>query len=69
MANLYDINIMERQMDEVRKQELNRLDRRWINAIIDGRPESEIRQYKTEYIKAMEENDDTRKSIHRHRRD
>ena len=43
-------------MYEVRKQELNRLDRRWINAIIDGRPESEIRQYKTEYIKAMEEN-------------
>ena len=56
-------------MDEVRKQELNRLDRRWINAIIDGRPESEIRQYKTEYIKAMEENDDAWKSIYRHRRD
>ena len=47
---------MEQKMYEVRKQELDRLDRRWINAIIDGRPESEIRQYKTEYIKAMEEN-------------
>ena len=37
------------------KEEVDDLDRRWINAIIDGRPESEIRQYKTEYIKALED--------------
>ena len=47
------------------KSEVDELDRRWIillvkttiwiNSIIDGLPESEIRQYKTEYIKALEE--------------
>jgi hypothetical protein len=47
------------------KSEVDELDRRWIillvkttiwiNSIIDGLPESEIRQYKIEYIKALEE--------------
>ena len=37
------------------KSEVDELDRRWINSIINGLPESEIRQYKTEYIKALEE--------------
>ena len=36
------------------KEEVDDLDRRWINAIIDGRPESEIRKRKKEYIKASE---------------
>ena len=36
------------------KEEVDDLDRRWINAIIDGLPEPEIRQYKKEYIKALE---------------
>ena len=36
------------------KEEVDDLDRRWINAIIDGRPESEIRERKEEYIKASE---------------
>ena len=43
-------------MSKMHKSEVDELDRRWINAIIDGLPESEIRQYKTEYIKALEEN-------------
>ena len=38
----------------MRKEEVDDLDRRWINAIIDGRPESEIRERKEEYIKASE---------------
>ena len=42
-------------MSEIQKNKIDELDRRWINAIIDGLPESEIRQYKTEYIKALEE--------------
>ena len=54
-------------MSEVQKEKVDDLDRRWINAILDGRPESEIRQYKTEYIKALEEYYDSRKSIQRHR--
>ena len=37
------------------KSEVDELDRRWINSIIDGLPESEIRQYKTEYLKALED--------------
>ena len=37
------------------KSEVDELDRRWINSIINGLPESEIRQYKIEYIKALEE--------------
>ena len=37
------------------KEEVDDLDRRWINAIIDGRPESEIRERKKEYIKASED--------------
>ena len=36
------------------KKEVDELDRRWINAIIDGRPEPEIRKRKKEYIKASE---------------
>jgi|TARA_Y100000031_G_scaffold118133_1_gene131340 hypothetical protein len=44
------------------KEKVDELDRRWINSIIDGLPESEIRQYKTEYIKALEEYLDSRKS-------
>ena len=36
------------------KEEVDDLDRRWINAIIDGRPEPEIRKRKKEYIKASE---------------
>ena len=48
-------------MSEVQKEKVDDLDRRWINAILDGRPESEIRQYKTEYIKAMEEYAEKRK--------
>jgi len=51
------------------KEEVDDLDRRWINAIIDGRPESEIRQYKKEYIKASEKYNDSRESVQRHRRD
>jgi hypothetical protein len=39
----------------MQKEKVDELDRRWINAIIDGRPESEIRQYKKEYIKASED--------------
>ena len=50
------------------KEEVDDLDRRWINAIIDGLPEPEIRQYKKEYIKALEEYCDSRKSVQRHRR-
>ena len=38
----------------MQKEKVDELDRRWINAIIDGRPESEIRQCKKEYIKASE---------------
>jgi hypothetical protein len=38
----------------MQKEKVDELDRRWINAIIEGRPESEIRQYKKEYIKASE---------------
>ena len=49
-------------MSEVQKEKVNELDRRWINAILDGRPESEIRQYKTEYIKAREEYAEKNKS-------
>ena len=37
------------------KQTLNELDMKWINSIIDKRPESEIRINKIKYIKAMEE--------------
>lgn len=37
------------------KEEVDDLDRRWINAIIDGLPESEIRKRKKEYIKASED--------------
>jgi len=54
------------------KSEVDELDRRWIillvkttiwiNSIIDGLPESEIRQYKTEYIKALEEYAEKNKS-------
>ena len=61
------------------KSEVDELDRRWIillvkttiwiNSIIDGLPESEIRQYKTEYIKALEEYHDSRESVQRHRGD
>ena len=51
------------------KSEVDELDRRWINSIIDGLPESEIRQYKIEYIKALEEYHDSRKSVQRHRGD
>jgi len=51
------------------KEKVDELDRRWINSIIDGLPESEIRQYKTEYIKALEEYLDSRKSVQRHRGD
>ena len=39
----------------MQKEKVDELDRRWINEIIDGRPESEIRQYKKEYIKASED--------------
>ena len=39
----------------MQKEKVDELDRRWINAIIDGRPESEIRKRKKEYIKALEE--------------
>ena len=56
-------------MSEMQKNKIDELDRRWINAIIDGLPESEIRQYKTEYIQALEEYHDTRQSIQRHRGD
>ena len=49
------------------KKEVDELDRRWINAIIDGRPESEIRERKEEYIKASEDYNDSRKSVQRHR--
>jgi hypothetical protein len=52
----------------MQKEKVDELDRRWINAIIDGRPESEIRQYKKEYIKASEELHDSRESVQRHRR-
>jgi len=38
----------------MQKEKVKELDRRWINAIIDGRPESEIRKRKKEYIKASE---------------
>ena len=38
----------------MQKEKVDELDRRWINAIIDGRPESEIRKRKKEYIKASE---------------
>jgi len=38
----------------MRKTEVDELDRKWINAIIDGRPESEIRERKKKYIKASE---------------
>ena len=61
------------------KSEVDELDRRWIillvkttiwiNSIIDGLPESEIRQYKIEYIKALEEYHDSRESVQRHRGD
>ena len=37
------------------KEEVDDLDRRWINAIIDGRPEPEIRKRKKEYINASED--------------
>ena len=50
------------------KEEVDDLDRRWINAIIDGLPESEIRKRKKEYIKASEDYNDSRKSVQRHRR-
>ena len=39
----------------MQKEKVDELDRRWINAIIDGRPESEIRKRKKEYIKASED--------------
>ena len=39
----------------MQKEKVKELDRRWINAIIDGRPESEIRKRKKEYIKASED--------------
>ena len=39
---------------KLHKKEVDELDRRWINAIIDGRPEPEIRKRKKEYIKASE---------------
>ena len=42
-------------MSRMHKKEVDELDRRWINAIIDGRPESEIRKRKKEYIKASED--------------
>ena len=35
---------------------LEKLHRRWLKAIMNGLPEEEIRKYKIEYIKAMEEN-------------
>ena len=38
----------------MQKEKVDELDRRWINAIIDGRPEPEIRKRKKEYIKASE---------------
>lgn len=41
-------------MSRMHKKEVDELDRRWINAIIDGRPEPEIRKRKKEYIKASE---------------
>ena len=41
-------------MSEVQKEKVDDLDRRWINAILDGRPESEIRERKKKYIKASE---------------
>ena len=37
------------------KHTLNELDIKWINSIIDKRPESEIKINKIKYIKAMEE--------------
>ena len=54
-------------MSRMHKKEVDDLDRRWINAIIDGRPESEIRKRKKEYIKASEKYHDSRKSVQRHR--
>ena len=42
-------------MSRMHNKEVDELDRRWINAIIDGRPESEIRKRKKEYIKASED--------------
>ena len=35
---------------------LKKLHRRWLTAIMNGLPEAEIRKYKIEYYKAMEEN-------------
>jgi hypothetical protein len=55
-------------VSRMHKKEVDELDRRWINAIIDGRPESEIRKRKKEYIKASEKLHDSRKSVQRHRR-
>lgn len=39
----------------MQKKKLDELDRRWINSIVDMLPESKVRQYKKEYMKAMEE--------------
>ena len=47
--------------DERRKQ--------WLRAIRTGESEWTIRQLKKRYFKALEKKNDTRKSIHRHRRD
>ena len=35
---------------------VEKLNKRWIRAIMNGLPEAEIRKYKIEYYKAMEEN-------------
>ena len=35
---------------------IEKLNKRWIRAIMNGLPETEIRKYKKEYITAMEEN-------------
>ena len=35
---------------------IEKLNKRWIRAIMNGLPEAEIRKYKIEYYKAMEEN-------------
>ena len=48
---------------------VNALKRRWLKAIVNQLPEGEIMKRKEDYIKAVEKENDTRKSIHRHRRD
>ena len=35
---------------------IEKLNKRWIRAIMNGLPEAEIRKYKIEYYKALEKN-------------